>query len=108
MKKPQPRPFDEAGVLVVCRVSSQGCNSGDGDGHVAARGLGVGAQLVGALDEGLGAVEVDAGDEHFDVGGQGEGVALGAQPDRGAYQGVLLSMPISLAARPMAPWKQAP
>ena len=43
---------------------------------------------MGALDEGLGAVEVDAGDEHLDVGGQGEGVALGAEPDRGAHEGV--------------------
>ena len=43
---------------------------------------------MGAVDEGLGAVELDAGDDNLDVGGQGEGVAFGAQPDRGAHEGV--------------------
>ena len=43
---------------------------------------------MGAVDQGLGAVEFDAGDEHLDVGAQGEGVAFGAQSDRGAHEGV--------------------
>ena len=44
---------------------------------------------MGALDEGLGALELDTGDEDLDVGGEGEGVALGAKTDRGAHDGVL-------------------
>ncbi len=31
---------------------------------------------MGAVDEGLGPVELDAGDEYLDVSGEGEGVAL--------------------------------
>ena len=42
-----------------------------------------------AVDEGLSAVELDTGDEDLDVGGEGEGVALGAKPDGGAHDGVL-------------------
>ena len=44
---------------------------------------------MGAVDEGLGTVEFDAGDKDLDVGGQGEGVTLGAQADGGAHDRVL-------------------
>ena len=44
---------------------------------------------MGAVDEGLGPVELDAGDKDLNVGGEGEGVALGAEADRGAHDGVL-------------------
>ena len=77
-KKREAVQKDEAGVAFVYRVRSEVGDGGDGDGHVAASGLGVRAQLVGAVDEGLGPVEFDAGDEDLNVGGEGEGVALGA------------------------------
>jgi len=66
-----PCGTDEAGVAFVYRVRSEVGDGGDGDGHVAASGLGVRAQLVRAVDEGLGAVELDTGDEDLDVGGEG-------------------------------------